>query len=125
MSKRLTMLFSAAALIVGPTLGHAEDIEVLHYWTSGGESKAVSVLKQTMEKQGHTWKDSAVAGGGGANAMTVLKSRVVSGTAPAAVSMRGLPVQDWASQDALAPLDALAGTLSKDLPPAINAVLQY
>ena len=117
------MTLATALAVTGAA--KAEDIEVLHYWTSGGESKAVNVLKQTIEKKGYTWKDSAVAGGGGANAMTVLKTRVVSGTAPAAVQMRGPAVQDWASQDVLAELDPVAGNWKKDLPPAINSVLQY
>lgn len=106
------------------TSARAEDVEVLHYWTSGGESKAVAVLKQIVEKQGYTWKDSAVAGGGGANAMTVLKSRVVSGSPPAVVQMRGPAVQDWAEQGVLAPIDSIAGDWSKLLPPAVNAVLK-
>ena len=56
------------------------EVEVLHWWTSGGEAKSVSVLKDLLEKEGHTWQDMAVAGGAGANAMTVLKSRAVSGS---------------------------------------------
>ena len=60
----------------------AEAVEVLHWWTSGGESKAVGVLKDDMNKQGYTWKDFAVAGGAGAAAMTALKTQVISGNAP-------------------------------------------
>ncbi|UCE55249.1 MAG: hypothetical protein JSV31_07345, partial [Desulfobacterales bacterium] len=45
------------------------EVEVLHWWTSGGEAKSVAVLKELMEKEGHTWKDFAVAGGGGDAAM--------------------------------------------------------
>ena len=52
------------------------------------KSKAVNVLKAEIEKKGHTWKDSAIAGGGGQNAMTVLKTRAVSGNPPAVVQMR-------------------------------------
>jgi glucose/mannose transport system substrate-binding protein len=125
MSRHLKYLLPAAVFVCFSATAYAEDIEVLHYWTSGGESKAVAVLKQTIEKQGYTWKDSAVAGGGGANAMTVLKTRVVSGTPPAAVQMRGPVIQDWAEQGALAPIDAVAGDWAKVLPPPVNAVLQY
>ena len=50
----------------------AGEVEVLHWWTSGGEAKSVSVLKDLLEKEGHTWKDMAVAGGAGGNAMTCL-----------------------------------------------------
>src|SRR5262245_2690083 len=107
------------------SIAHAEELEVLHYWTSGGESKAVNVLKTEIEKKGHTWKDSAIAGGGGQNAMTVLKTRAVAGNPPAVVQMRGPAVQDWAEQGALVDLDKVAGTWSKDLPPAILEVLKY
>src|SRR5882672_6677683 len=86
----------------------ADELEVLHYWTSGGESKAVGVLKTDIEKRGHVWKDSAIAGGGGANAMTVLKTRVISGNPPPAVQMRGPAVQDWAEQGALVDLDPVS-----------------
>jgi glucose/mannose transport system substrate-binding protein len=124
-AKSLTILACVAALAGMAGTARAEDIEVLHYWTSGGESKAVAVLKQTIEKQGYGWKDSAVAGGGGANAMTVLKTRVVSGTPPSAVQMRGPAVQDWADLGALAPLDQVAGNWKNELSPAILSALQY
>jgi glucose/mannose transport system substrate-binding protein len=106
-------------------LAAAEELEVLHYWTSGGESKAVGVLKQELEKQGYTWKDSAIAGGGGQNAMTVLKARAVAGDPPAVVQMRGPAVQDWAAQGSLDELDPVAKDWSKELPPAIDSVLKY
>ncbi|KQU92420.1 hypothetical protein ASD99_11105 [Mesorhizobium sp. Root695] len=40
-------------------------VEVLHWWTSGGEAKAVGELKKSFEAQGGTWIDSPIAGGGG------------------------------------------------------------
>ena len=54
----------------------ADDVEVLHWWTSGGEAKALTVLKDDLKTQGIGWKDMPVAGGGGSNAMTVLRARV-------------------------------------------------
>jgi ABC-type glycerol-3-phosphate transport system substrate-binding protein len=77
---------------VGPATGRlmAGEVEVLHWWTSGGEAKAARALKATLQAKGHTWKDFAVAGGGGDAAMTVLKSRVVSGNAPAAAQIKAL-----------------------------------
>ena len=57
-----TLLATAAVLTMA---AHAGEVEVLHYWTSGGEAKAAAELKATMQKKGHTWKDFAVAGGGG------------------------------------------------------------
>jgi len=124
--KRLnTGLVSALTLALFASAACAEELEVLHYWTSGGESKAVGVLKTDVEKRGHVWKDSAVAGGGGANAMTVLKTRVISGNPPPAVQMRGPSVQDWAEQGALVDLDPVSKSWDKELPPQIAKVLQY
>ena len=95
----------ASALVV--TAATAGQVEVLHYWTSGGEAKSVAELKRMMEAKGHVWKDFAVAGGGGDNAATVLKSRVVSGNAPAAAQIKGPAIQEWASEGVLANLDSV------------------
>ena len=96
----------AVALVVAGSAAVAGEVEVLHYWTSGGEAKSVAELKKIMQGKGHTWKDFAVAGGGGDNAATVLKSRVVSGNPPAAAQIKGPAIQEWASEGVLANLDA-------------------
>lgn len=114
-----------AAAALAPAAAAAEELEVLHYWTSGGESRAVGVLREILQEKGHTWRDSAVAGGGGQNAMTVLKTRVVAGDPPAVVQMRGPAVQEWAAEGVLAELDPVAGEWQAQLPPAIFEVLQY
>src|SRR5471032_590595 len=56
----------------------ATDVEVLHYWNSGGEAKSVGQLQQIVKESGFGWKDFAVAGGAGENAATALKTRVIS-----------------------------------------------
>ncbi len=80
----------------------AAGVEVLHWWTSGGEAAALNVLKEDLQGKGIGWKDMPVAGGGGTQAMTVLKARVTSGTAPTAVQMLGFDILDWAEQGVLA-----------------------
>ena len=104
----------------------AGEVEVLHWWTSGGEAKSVAVLKQLLEKQGHSWKDFAVAGGGGESAMTVLKSRAVSGNPPAAAQIKGLDIQEWASLGLLTNLDAVAEQEGWDklLPTVVSDVMK-
>ena len=77
----LATLFPLGAYAAAPADSKGT-VEVVHWWTSGGEAKAVDVLKKLIEKDGYTWQDSAVAGGGGAAAMTVLKTRAVSGNPP-------------------------------------------
>ena len=59
--------------LVPSFLNAAPTVEVLHWWTSGGEAKALQVLKDDFAKQGGVWKDMPVAGGGGDAAMQTLK----------------------------------------------------
>lgn len=118
------------ALVAGLSmagLSQAGEVEVLHWWTSGGEAKAASALKATLQGKGHTWKDFAVAGGGGDSAMTVLKSRVVSGNAPAAAQIKGPSLQEWAAEGVLANIDDVAKAEKWDslLPPVVANVMKY
>ncbi|WJF90925.1 ABC transporter substrate-binding protein [Paraburkholderia bonniea] len=101
----------------------AESIEVLHWWTSGGESKAVGVLKNDMQKEGYAWKDFAVAGGAGAAAMTALKTQVISGNAPSAAQIKGPLIQEWAAQGVLVPIDSVTADWKKNLPPEIDKIV--
>ena len=100
---------SALALTVGLTgAAKAADVEVLHWWTSGGEAAAVGVLKDNLAAGGTGWVDMPVAGGGGEAAMTALRARVTAGDPPTAVQMLGFDIRDWAAEGALADLTATA-----------------
>lgn len=117
----------AAAAVTAAGWVQAGEVEVLHWWTSGGEAKAAAALKQQLQAQGHTWKDFAVAGGGGDNAMTVLKSRVVSGNPPAAAQIKGPSLQEWAAEGVLANIDDVAKANQWDslLPKVVADVMKY
>ena len=106
--KMKTLKASVAALALYAAPAFAEDVEVLHWWTSGGEAAALNVLKQDLEGQGIGWMDMPVAGGGGEQAMTVLRARVTAGDAPTAVQMLGFDILDWGNQGALANLNDVA-----------------
>ncbi|MGO4527163.1 ABC transporter substrate-binding protein [Microvirga sp. 2MCAF35] len=54
--------------------------EVLHWWTSAGESASVKVFADQFTKAGGTWVDNAIAGG--ANARTAGINRMVGGNPP-------------------------------------------
>ncbi|MCW4629045.1 hypothetical protein [Marinomonas rhodophyticola] len=59
----------------------AADLEVIHWWTSGGEQKAVTVLAEEFDKLGNDkWVDTAVALGENARALTM--QRILGGDAP-------------------------------------------
>ena len=105
----------------------AAEVEVLHWWTSGGEAKSVAELKKIMATKGDTWKDFAVSGGGGENAMTVLKSRVVGGNPPTAAQIKGPSIQEWGAEGVLADLSATAqaGKWDALLPPVVSSTMKY
>jgi glucose/mannose transport system substrate-binding protein len=123
---KLSKLAAAVALGVTAMAANAGDVEVLHYWTSGGEAKSAGELKKMLEAKGHKWKDFAVAGGGGENAMTVLKSRAVSGNPPAAAQVKGPAIQEWASEGLLTNIDAVAKAEKWDelLPKVVGDVMK-
>ena len=112
----------AAGALLAAGQANAANVEVLHWWTSGGEAQALSVLKKDLEGQGIGWEDMPVAGGGGTQAMTVLRARVTSGNAPTAVQMLGFDILDWAKEGALADLNAIAGAEGWDA--VVPAALQ-
>ncbi len=107
---RRTLLRTLAclAVVLGSPALRAGEVEVLHYWTSGGEAKSLAELKASMAARGHTWKDYTVVGGGGQAAMDALKTRVVAGHPPAAALIKGPAIQEWADLGVLTNLDAMA-----------------
>ena len=98
-------------------------VEVMHFWTSGGEAAALSVVKDKVVAAGVTWKDSPIAGGGGDQAKTALMARIASGNPPTAMLLLGQNVIDWANQDLLGNVDDLAKSEDWDskLPKAVQA----
>ncbi len=116
------------ALMASTSMAQAGDVEVLHWWTSGGEAAALNVLKQDLlEFNGVGWQDMPVAGGGGEQAMTVLRARVTAGNPPTAVQGLGFDIQDWAAQGALADLNDVAAKEGWDavVPDALKAFAKH
>ncbi|MES2264380.1 MAG: ABC transporter substrate-binding protein [Pseudomonadota bacterium] len=116
-----------AVLAATPAVHAASQVEVLHYWTSGGEAKSIAELKKMMEAKGVAWKDFAVAGGAGENATTALKARVIAGSAPTAAQIKGPAIQEWGQEGVLANIDAAAteGKWESNLPPVVTNVMKY
>ncbi|EKP0305593.1 carbohydrate ABC transporter substrate-binding protein [Aeromonas veronii] len=115
--------FSVIALLSAPVA--ASQVEVLHWWTSGGEAKAVEVLKSEWTKQGNQWNDFAVQGGGGKSAMTVLKSRALAANPPEAAHLKGYELKEWAGLGFLRDLSPMAEHLGwyGQMPPMVRATL--
>jgi glucose/mannose transport system substrate-binding protein len=99
-----------------------KQVDMLHWWTSGGEAAALNVLKQDLAKEGYTWKDVPVAGGGGDPAMVALKAMVAAGNPPTASQMLGYTVLDYAEAGKMADLTATA--IEEGWDKAVPAALQ-
>ena len=114
MMKFRTMLKTGVALasVAGfAASAHAADdktVQMLHWWTSGGEAAALNVLKQDLAKEGFAWKDVPVAGGGGEGAMTALKAMVAAGNPPTASQILGYFAVDYAEAGKLGDITSLA-----------------
>ena len=123
----LRIVISGLCAIFMCASANASKMEVLHWWTSGGEAKSLAVLKKMLEEKGHNWQDFAVAGGGGENAMTVLKSRVLAGNPPFAAQLKGTTLMEWSSMGVLSDLSPLAkenkwkGSLSPTVAGAVTS----
>jgi len=107
-TKTIAAVVGAAFGVTGLTASAQQVVEVVHWWTSGGEAAALNVLKQDMQKRGYGWKDSPVAGGGGDQARTVLRARVAAGNPPEAMQMLGFIITDYAEEGLLGDLTPVA-----------------
>ncbi len=76
--KLMKALVGATAICSATTVG-AVDLEVTHWWTSGGEAAAVAELAKAFnEKTEQHWVDGAIAGSGGV-ARPIMISRIIGG----------------------------------------------
>jgi len=127
--KIYTRILATTALASTLTAGVATaepSLEVLHYWTSGGESLAINTFAQALEDAGGTWIDQPVAGGGGDAMNTVLRSRVIAGDPPGMTILKGPVVTEWANEGALADLEDVAARDNWDeiLPPLLAEIVK-
>ncbi|MBX4863650.1 carbohydrate ABC transporter substrate-binding protein [Rhizobium sophorae] len=70
------LLATSVALPLG--VANATDLEVTHWWTSGGEAAAVAELAKAFDATGNHWVDGAIAGSGG-TARPIMISRITGG----------------------------------------------
>jgi glucose/mannose transport system substrate-binding protein len=76
------LALAAAALATAAQAQTGPRAEVIHWWTSGGESAAVKALADAYRAQGGQWSDNAVALGEQARAVAI--NRIVGGNPPTA-----------------------------------------
>lgn len=125
--KKVSTVFATVSAITAGTAHADGTVEVLHWWTSGGEARAMAELKNAFEAQGGTWTDSPIAGGGGDAAMTALRARVIAGNSPTAVQLKGPGIQEWAREGVLNSVDDVAKSENWDavLPPVLTEIMKY
>ena len=105
----------------------AGTVEVLHWWTAGGEAKSVAELRRMLQSQGHALQDFTVPGGGGDSAIAALKVRVQAGNPPGAAQLKGPAIGEYGRMGVLANLDDIAVRQSWDsqLPGVVANVMKY
>ncbi|AKS44901.1 carbohydrate ABC transporter substrate-binding protein, CUT1 family [Octadecabacter temperatus] len=85
MSTTLKSLMIGTALTAA-TASHAIELEITHWWTSGGEAAAVAKFAEAWNATGNTWVDGAIAGSGG-TARPIIISRIIGGDPMGATQM--------------------------------------
>ena len=81
--KKFSLVAGLAAALMCGTSAMAVDLEVTHWWTSGGEAAAVAEFAKALDASGDKWIDGAIAGGGGV-ARPIMISRITGGDPMAA-----------------------------------------
>ncbi len=102
------VLLASAAGVALCGAASAAEVEVVHWWTSGGENAAVSVFADEFEAQtDHKWADTAIAGGG--NARAAIMQRILGDDAPGAAQFNpGRQYEELIEGDLLLDLTELA-----------------
>lgn len=98
----------------------AQDAEVIHWWTSEGESLAVKQMANAFDAAGGHWVDDAVAGSSAARQASM--TRIVAGDPPAASQFNtGKDFEDLISQGLLRDITdvAKAGNWEATVPAAL------
>ncbi|HHY50366.1 MAG TPA: carbohydrate ABC transporter substrate-binding protein [Alphaproteobacteria bacterium] len=80
MKHTVSVVALVASALLASTSVRAADVEVIHWWTSGGEQAAVSVFANEFDATGDHWVDNAIALGETARA--AIMQRALGGDPP-------------------------------------------
>ena len=120
-------LAAALAVLAGVSAAtQAEGLQVLHWWKSASERRAVDLVAARLNEENVVWRDSVIPNGSGVGAGIVLRSRILAGNAPEVAQVNGIVIRDWARLSLLLDLDqvAAAGQWEQKLQPTVNAVIR-
>jgi len=126
MRKTLAIAATLAGVLLCAGHAAAQNADVMHWWTSGGESRAVAVFAKEYNKRGGTWVDNASVGPQAEHAAAL--NRIAGGNPPTAMQWNiGVAVRQLAEQGILASLDdqAKKGNWLSNLPPLLVKNMTY
>jgi glucose/mannose transport system substrate-binding protein len=126
LNTRISAYTLSVALLCSSSALAQQKAEVLHWWTSAGESAGVRVFADQFTKAGGTWVDNAIAGG--ANARTAGINRMVGGNPPTMMQFNtGKQFDELVSNDLLRDVEkqAQAGKWREIMPkPIVDATVR-
>lgn len=118
--KKLTAALALSVSLFAAGAARATDLEVTHWWTSGGEAAAVAEFAKAVDASGDKWVDGAIAGSGD-TARPIIISRILGGNPMGATQLNpGKDADDLIAAGLLEDITdvATAGDWAKILRPA-------
>lgn len=118
--KRFSSSVALFGLLAASTSAFAQTVDVLQYWTSASESKAMNAIADAYKARGGKWIDSPSADFD--SAIAAATSRIAGGEPPSAVLMTpSAAMRDLATSGQLRNFDDLAATggWQKVMPPLV------
>ncbi|MEM9626147.1 MAG: ABC transporter substrate-binding protein [Pseudomonadota bacterium] len=118
--RSLTHATVMTVLLSGAARAEAIKAEVLHWWTSGGESAAIKVFADAFSEAGGEWIDTAIAGAD--NARNAGINRIIGGESPTAMQFNiGRQFDELVAEGMLRDMENIAaeGQWRDNLPRAI------
>jgi glucose/mannose transport system substrate-binding protein len=108
--KKLAAALAVSASLLATGAVRAAEVEVTHWWTSGGEAAAVAEFAKAFDATGNKWKDGAIAGSGDV-ARPIIISRILGGNPMGATQLNpGKDADDLIKAGLMLDLTELATT---------------
>ena len=105
---KLMKTLLAATALCSTSAAFAADVEVTHWWTSGGEAAAVAEFAKAFDATGNKWVDGAIAGSGDV-ARPIIISRILGGNPMGATQLNpGVDAEDLVKAGLMLDLTDLA-----------------
>lgn len=113
MKGKMTKLALASLLASSGMSVIAEEVSVVHFWVTGSESKALSVISDDVKSQGFEWKD--ISGNNRSTAISLFNNmRAANQPVEAVIWQPGPGLHEMVDADQVRNLDGLAEKLAWD-----------